>query len=45
MNWKNYTRREFVKQNSLAGLGATIAVGLTPAFVANCATNTGEDPF
>jgi perosamine synthetase len=41
MSEKNYTRREFVKQNSLAGLGAAVAVGLTPTIVANCATDTG----
>jgi len=38
---KDYTRREFVKQNTLAGLGAAVAVGLTPTLVANCATDTG----
>jgi len=41
MTRKNYTRREFVKQNSLAGLGAAVAVGITPAIMANCATDTG----
>ncbi|HAM10930.1 MAG TPA: glutamine--scyllo-inositol aminotransferase [Bacteroidales bacterium] len=41
MAGKNYSRREFVKQNSLAGLGAAVAVGLTPTLVANCATDTG----
>ena len=41
MSNKNYTRREFVKQNSLAGIGAAVAVGLTPTLVANCATDTG----
>jgi dTDP-4-amino-4,6-dideoxygalactose transaminase len=38
---KNYSRREFVKQNSLAGLGAAVALGVTPTLVANCATDTG----
>lgn len=37
---KNYSRREFVKKNSLAGLGAAVAVGLTPTLMANCATDT-----
>jgi perosamine synthetase len=32
---RNYSRREFVKQNSLAGLGAAIAMGVTPALIAN----------
>jgi len=31
---KHYSRREFVKQNSLAGLGAAVAIGLTPALLA-----------
>jgi perosamine synthetase len=38
---ENYTRREFVKQNSLAGLGAAVAIGISPALMANCATDTG----
>ncbi len=38
---KDFTRREFVKQNTLAGLGAAVAVGLTPTLAANCATDTG----
>ena len=38
---KHYSRREFVKQNSLAGLGAVVAIGLTPTLLANCATDTG----
>jgi perosamine synthetase len=41
MSKRNYSRREFVKQNSLAGLGAAVAIGLTPALMANCATETG----
>jgi len=38
---KNYSRREFVKQNSMAGLGAAVAMGLAPTLLANCATETG----
>ncbi|MCE5345153.1 MAG: DegT/DnrJ/EryC1/StrS family aminotransferase [Bacteroidales bacterium] len=37
---RNYSRREFVKQNSMA-LGAAVALGMTPTFMANCATDTG----
>jgi dTDP-4-amino-4,6-dideoxygalactose transaminase len=40
MSKRNYSRREFVKHNSLAGLGAAVAIGLTPALIANCATDT-----
>jgi dTDP-4-amino-4,6-dideoxygalactose transaminase len=36
MSEKNYSRREFVKKNSLAGLGAAVAMGVTPAIMANC---------
>jgi len=35
----SFSRREFVKQNSLIGLGA-IALSATPAFFANCSGNT-----
>jgi len=28
---KNYSRREFVKQNSLTGIGAILAMGITPS--------------
>jgi len=41
MKKRNYSRREFVKQNSLAGLGAAIAISVTPTLMANCATDTG----
>lgn len=37
---KNYSRREFVKQNSLAGIGAAVALTVTPTLLANCATDT-----
>ena len=38
---KNYSRREFVKQNSIAGLGAAVGISLTPTLLVNCATDTG----
>lgn len=38
---KNYSRREFVKQNSLAGLGAAVALGVAPTILANCASDSG----
>jgi perosamine synthetase len=38
---RNYSRREFVKQNSLAGIGAAVAIGMAPAILANCATDLG----
>jgi perosamine synthetase len=41
MAGKNYSRREFLKQNSLAGLGAAVTIGITPTLMANCATDTG----
>lgn len=41
MTKKNYSRREFVKQNSVAGLGAAVAMGVAPTLLANCATETG----
>ena len=41
MSEKNYTRREFVKQNSMAGLGAAVAMTVGPTILANCATDTG----
>lgn len=36
---KNYSRREFVKKNSLTGLGALIAMGVTPSMFAGFAKN------
>jgi hypothetical protein len=42
MNKKNnYSRREFVKQNSLAGIGAAVAMSVGPTILANCSTDTG----
>jgi perosamine synthetase len=34
MKRRNYTRREFVKQNSLAGMGAAIAMGVPSSLIA-----------
>jgi len=41
MSKKNYTRREFVKQNSMAGLGAVVGMSAAPSLLANGASNTG----
>lgn len=41
MTKTNLSRREFVKKNSMAGLGAALAMGATPTLMANCATDTG----
>ena len=41
MSKRNYTRREFVKQNSMAGLGAVVAMGVSPAVLTNYATGKG----
>ena len=41
MSKRNYSRREFVKQNSLAGLGAAVALGVAPAVLANCSSDAG----
>ena len=40
MSKRNYTRREFVKQNSLAGLGAAVAIGFTPDLIAGFGSDT-----
>src|SRR5450759_3346934 len=42
MSRRNYSRREFVKRNSLAGLGAAVAIGLTPDLIADYVTGTGS---
>ena len=34
MNEGKYTRRKFVKQNTKAGLGAMVAMGISPSLVA-----------
>ena len=40
-NKTNLSRREFVKKNSLAGVGAAVAMSVAPTILANCATDTG----
>ncbi len=35
MTKRNYSRREFVKQNSLAGLGAAVSLGVVPVLMSN----------
>ncbi len=37
---RNYSRREFVRKNSIAGLGSAIVIGAAPTLLANCATET-----
>jgi dTDP-4-amino-4,6-dideoxygalactose transaminase len=41
MSKRKYSRREFVIQNSMAGLGAAIAMGVAPSILANCTSDTG----
>jgi perosamine synthetase len=41
MKERNYSRREFIKQNSLAGLGAAVALGMAPTLLAHRAGETG----
>ena len=41
MSKRNYTRREFVRKNSMAGIGAAVALSAAPALLANCAADTG----
>jgi perosamine synthetase len=40
---KNYTRREFVKKNSLTGIGAVLAMGVTPSAFASY-SEIGDTP-
>jgi len=40
MSKRNYSRRDFVKQNSMAGLGAVVGMGMSPAILANSTTGT-----
>jgi dTDP-4-amino-4,6-dideoxygalactose transaminase len=40
MKMKDFTRRDFVKTNTIAGIGAVVA-GLSPTAVANCSADTG----
>jgi dTDP-4-amino-4,6-dideoxygalactose transaminase len=41
MSKRKYSRREFVIQNSIAGLGAAVAMGVAPSILANCTSDTG----
>ena len=38
---KKYSRREFVKQNSLAGLGAAFTLGISPGIIAGTRSSAG----
>ena len=38
MSKKRYSRREFIKQNSMGGLGAAVALGVVPELLANYST-------
>lgn len=40
MSTKNYSRREFVKVNSVTGLGAAIAIGIAPTILAKASVST-----
>ncbi len=37
---RKYSRREFVKKNTLAGLGAAVSMGMAPGILANCASDS-----
>lgn len=41
MSRKKYSRRKFIKQNTLTGIGAVLAGGITPTLLANCSSDTG----
>jgi dTDP-4-amino-4,6-dideoxygalactose transaminase len=43
MSKRNFSRREFVKQNSMAGLGAVVGMGMSPALLANGTPGNGTD--
>ena len=40
-NKTNFSRRQFVKQNAIAGVGAAVAMSVAPTMLANCSTDTG----
>jgi perosamine synthetase len=42
MSKRNYSRREFVKQNSMAGIGAAVAMSVAPTILANCSADNGK---
>lgn len=39
MKLNNYTRREFIKQNTLTGLGAALTMGMAPSLLASSLTS------
>lgn len=41
MTKKMYSRREFVKKNSLAGIGAAVSLGISSSIIAKPGANTG----
>jgi perosamine synthetase len=41
MSKNNYTRREFVRQNSMAGVGAAFTIGIAPKFLTDIITDPG----
>lgn len=41
MKRRDFTRREFVKTNTIAGIGAAVAAGLAPSVAASCSADTG----
>ena len=41
MSNRNYSRREFIKQNSLTGLGAVLAMGVAPTFYPDFTQDNG----
>jgi len=41
MKTRNLSRRKFVKQNSMAGIGAAVAMSVSPTIVASCMADTG----
>jgi len=41
MSRKEYSRRKFIKKNTLTGLGAVLASGFAPTLLANCTSDSG----
>jgi perosamine synthetase len=42
MSGSNYSRREFVKQNAMAGLGAAVTIGAAPGFISGIIADNGK---
>jgi perosamine synthetase len=42
MSKRNYTRREFVIQNSIAGVGSAVTLGVAPGFLTDIITGQGK---